>query len=338
MAEGRESSGNGALEWIKGLGLPIASFIASAAFFGIQMQQQEFQRKLNNIENGYQFYFEKRTALQTSADAVTETSLLQMLGSAFPNVYCNVRADMYSRATQAEGSTAPDGASPAPFREEDRTYLLSFLLANRTPQRAEYRTDFGSILPWAKEPTPQACNSDFDQQRAEVAPTAASGTSTSTATTTTPAPPAASDVVAAAPETTTGSLAGARPHDARISTRVPAQMQGARLPSRMLALRAQTYQVFFHLRQGSTHDVSIVDPVRATLAQANFRVMRGVRMVDGAFEPQVRYFGPEQQSTANDLVNVLNAQYQAEGLHFTAVAIGQQYPNMPPSNIEVWIP
>ncbi|MDZ4692775.1 hypothetical protein, partial [Terricaulis sp.] len=67
MADG----GNTLLDWVKGLGLPVASLVASAAFFGIQMQQQAFERKLNNIENGYRSYFERRTSLEKAADVTT---------------------------------------------------------------------------------------------------------------------------------------------------------------------------------------------------------------------------------------------------------------------------
>ena len=65
MAKSEEnSSGGSVLDWVKGLGLPIASLIASVAFFGIQMQQQAFERKLTNVESGYRTYFERRTPLQ----------------------------------------------------------------------------------------------------------------------------------------------------------------------------------------------------------------------------------------------------------------------------------
>ncbi|MBC7768149.1 MAG: hypothetical protein H7124_05130 [Phycisphaerales bacterium] len=329
MADG----GNTFLDWVKGLGLPVASLVASAAFFGIQMQQQAFERKLNNIENGYRSYFERRTSLEKAADVTTETTLLQLLGSAFPNVYCNVRADMYARATTAEGGGTGEDA----FTEADRTYLISFLVANRTPPRGEFRTDFGSLLRSQQEAAPQPCTAEFDTERGVVAP----------ATEPQAAPEdqvAENAPSASAPSATTELPAAAdTPQiDPAVRARIGVRADAAReIVERAYAPRAQTYQVFFHIREGSGRTRESLDPLRAPLAGANFRVMRGVQEIATASfprGPRVRYFGPDQEAAANELVATLNAHYQSEGLTFRADAIGTQYPNMPPTHLEVWVP
>ncbi len=324
------------LDWVKGLGLPVASFIASIAFFGIQMQQQAFERKLNNIENGYRSYFEKRTSLQSSADVNTETTLLQLLGSAFPNVYCNIRADMYARATAAE--VAPDGTDGA-FTEADRRYMISFLVANRTPQRGEFSTDLVSLLRSRQERDPQPCTSSFDAERDVVAPAPAEAAIAETA----PAPGEAGSGSGATTSAPSGTVVAEAPVlrpdvRARIGVRSDAARE---IVERAYVPRAQTYQVFFHIREGSTRTRESINPLRAPLAEANFRVMRGVEVVAASSfpgRPQVRYFGPDQEAAANELVAALNAQYESEGLTFQAQAIGAQYPNMPPSHLEVWVP
>jgi hypothetical protein len=330
MADG----GNSALEWVKGLALPVASLVASVAFFGVQMQQQAFERKLNNIENGYRSYFERRTALDTADDVTTETTLLQLLGNAFPNVYCNVRTDMYARATTAEvGGTAENA-----FTEADRTYLVSFLVANRTPPRGEFRTDFFSLIRSQQEAAPQACTAEFDVERSVVAPEAE------------PTAPASEERVADAGPNTTApittreqtTVAQAPRIDPAVRANVGARADSAReIVQRAYAPRAQSYQVFFHVRDGGGRTSESVDPLRASLGEANFRVMRGVRSVAASEFPanaQVRYFGPDQQGAANELAAALDAHYRGEGLTFETRAIGAQFPNMPPTHLEVWVP
>ncbi len=321
MADG----GNTLLDWVKSLGLPVASLVASAAFFGIQMQQQAFERKLNNIENGYRSYFERRTSLDTADDVTTETTLLQLLGNAFPNVYCNVRADMYARATAAEVGATSVGA----FTEADRTYLVSFLVANHTPPRGEFRTDFISLLRSQQESAPRACVSEFDTERSVVAPApvASNGSAVEAA----PNATAPAETPAPTPQITPSARA-------QIGTRADIARE---IVERAYAPRSQTYQVFIHIRDGSGRTAASVDPLRTTLAEANFRVMRGVREIPTerfASGPRVRYFGPDQESAANELVAALNEYYQSEGLQFRADPIGASYPNMPPTHLEVWVP
>jgi len=330
MAEREEG---GLLGWVKGLGLPIASLIASAAIFGIQMQQQAFERRLKNLEDGYRFYFEERTSLQNSADVDTERALLEMLGAAFPTVYCNVRADMYKRAVGAE--TATDASADAGrFSSADRDVMVAFLIANHTPANPDLRTDFGSLMPWARAPEPEQCTAEFDVAREQVAQQETAGPEAAVAPETAPADGAPTR----APTATTE----APRIDARLREQIGQRADTARvIVERAYAPRAQTYQVFFHLRSGSARTRDSIDPMRAPLAQANFRVMRGVEVVEALrfpARPQVRYFGPDQQAAANELVAALNTQYASEGMTFEAIAIGEQFPNMPPTHLEVWIP
>lgn len=349
MAE--DSEERGLLAWIKGLALPIASLIASGAFFAIQMQQQAFERKLANIESGYRFYFDQRTRLQTSDDVNTEKALLQMIGSAFPNVYCYVRSDLYARATAAENLRNTPGADPTliGFGEDDRALLVSFIVANPAPSRAEFSTEFGDMLAFGREPTPAPCSADFDVENpveppAPVEETPAADPGAMVAET---EAPVAADAAPAAP------APGGEPQVARSERAAgsgPAVLRAevnageaprVRLPARSFALRSETYQVFFHIVEGGARDTSVADPFRAQLAQANFRVMRGVEAVPRerfARNPVVRYYGADQAAAAGELAAFLNEQFAGEGLTFETVAIGEQYPTMPRTHLEVWVP
>jgi hypothetical protein len=356
MADDTERRGGSLLDWVKGLGLPIASLIASAAFFGVQMQQQAFQQVLNNVENGYRFYFEKRTDLSTAADVETEQAMLVMVGRVFPNIYCNVRADMYGRVSTMEPASDASAGGDA-FTAADRDFMLAFLVNKREPESPELRTQFASLLPWSPEPRPTICTSEFDVEREQVvAPPAETAPTPSTST---------APVVAEAPDGTTpteaapsrdaqaGTQAGIQPgiqpgapaRSERVAASVRAETglrtQAAREVLELaLSPRAQTYQVFFHLREG-VRTPDVVNPLRAPLARANFRVMRNVALIAPSNfprNPQVRYFGPDQEQAATELAAFLSAQYQNEGLRFETNAIGDSNPNMPPSHLEVWLP
>ena len=115
MAE--ESSGS-KMSWIARYGVP--SLILSVAVFVFQQQQQTFDRLQRMLEGGYGFYSNGRTQLAYSEDPGREIALLRIIGNVFPNVFCDVRMDIYLRSTalrikRIARASAPD-TLPAPSR------------------------------------------------------------------------------------------------------------------------------------------------------------------------------------------------------------------------------
>jgi hypothetical protein len=104
------------------------------------------------------------------------------------------------------------------------------------------------------------------------------------------------------------------------------------------------YRVYFHIGvQGTKHvrPLDIADQFRDELANQQYRVMQGVALVDSKIlpnNPEVRYFGPEEQDAAEKLAAYLTEKFKSEHLVFTAKAIGEVFPYMNPDNIEVWLP
>ena len=112
--------------WIGKYGVP--SIILSVAVFGLQQQQQMFDRRQNNVEGGYQFYSAQRTSLHYAGDVETELSLLRIVGRAFPSIYCDVRQDLYNRAYEAEDRTgSPDTSGRTPIDSADIEILQNAL-------------------------------------------------------------------------------------------------------------------------------------------------------------------------------------------------------------------
>jgi hypothetical protein len=104
----------GRMAWLAKYGVP--SLLLSVAVFVFQQQQQTFDRVQRITADGWQFYSNGRTELQYFGDVEDELALLKVIGYAFPNIFCDVRRDIYERAWSAEPPepvlvAAPAGAS-----------------------------------------------------------------------------------------------------------------------------------------------------------------------------------------------------------------------------------
>jgi hypothetical protein len=302
--------------------------VLSAAAFGIQMVQHSFEMRQANVENGFKFYFDNRTQLKERIDADREMSLLKLIGNAFPNVYCDVRQDTYERASSAEIGLIPVATGPALFGEADRKNLVSFLIAHDRPTSPQFATGMIGVIE----------ASFFSRGGAEVQPCDAL-TANAPTTVASAEPNAAPPPAAPAPAGTVSATKSAEKTEARekAAPNIAAAQRGD-------GIGTHIYRVYFHIGvQGTRHarPLDIADQFRDELANQQYRVMQGVQLVDTKIlpnNPEVRYFGPEEEEAANKLAAYLTEKFKAEKFTFTAKAIGDLFPYMNPDNLEVWLP
>ena len=309
--------------WITKYGVP--SLILSVAAFAFQQQQQVFDRRQANVEGGYQFYSAQRTRLLYADDVETELSLLRIVGRAFPSIYCDVREDLYNRAWEAQDRTGlTDTSGREPISGADIS-LLQGAVADpdlARPAESQYPRNLMENF------TAHRRTCDDLNQRAQQADESAGATPV--------------DAVTDAPAADSAPASGAIASRAEQRSAPALAQTPSATPS--VAQAPTMVRVFLHIPVGSAREASIrelADTARTELASSNYRVMRGIeRIAPSNFprEPEVRYFGPAQADEARALAEYLNYQYRSEGLQFRTLAIGESYPDMPPENIEVWIP
>jgi hypothetical protein len=308
----------------KGVGLPFATIILSgvlsAAAFGVQMVQHSFEMRQANIENGFRFYFDNRSPLAARTDADREMSLLKLIGNAFPNVYCDVREDVYQRASSADVySNGTPG--PSPFGEPDRKNLISFLVSHDRPTTAQFATGIfgivGAALNSGSNGAPVLCPSLGQQQQFAALQVQQQNA------------PANAPAAGAVEKDKQTAAATATPQTADNETVVRGQAQGAE----------RVFRVFFHIGLNPSRSTDVADKFRDELANDHYRVMHGVIRVEHVPEQgEVRYFGPEEKDSADRLAAYLTDKFKPEKVIFTAKAIGETFPWMSPDNLEVWIP
>jgi len=350
-----DNGGGGGGGWISKYGIP--GVLASVVVFAFQYQQQTFDRLQDNVQSGYQFYSANRTQLESHDDADKELALLKIVGRAFPNIYCDVREDLYERVLAAQGS---GGGKPnsGGIDDSDLDFLRSSIMADELqhPKVQPLPTNlFEALTPHFGKSTPANCD---PLNQASGAPAVASTPAGTSAAVTPPPPVAGSSSGAAAPAPAQTATAPASPPSLAAAAgpggAVHAEMAQDTLRSSVRnAVRAALpalsptgapMRVFFHIQAGGQRDNGTWDfanQARVGLAQFNYRVMRGVERVnpgDVPTNPEIRYFGPDEAPAAQQLANYLNWQFASEGLHFQTKAIGATYPNMPHENLEVWLP
>jgi hypothetical protein len=298
-AEGRTTF----LDWIKGLALPIASLVASVAVFLLQAQQQNFERTLDSVREGYKTYFDRVSKIQFRSydDYYNAKNALEMTTRIYPEVFCGARDDLVSRI-----ANAPMAVDRAPLVEE----------INELPMPD---TAVGVVQPtflrlaWLEPHLPSCARTAKAGPAAPLA-TADGGESARPAAT---AAGSAAPPSAAAPSAETRGLAPAAAAPAMVASR--------------------NYRVFVQV--GPSRDVARIDDMRAAGDAAGFRFVAGVEKIARPFRAaQVRYFGPAQAADAEMLAKFMTAQFAGEGLEFTARPIGRIFQNLPQDTMEVWIP
>jgi hypothetical protein len=293
----------GLIDWVKGLGLPIASLVASVAVFLVQMQQQSFERSLSSVREGYKMYFDNvsKIDLKTDEDFYRAKRVLETTGKIYPEVFCGARDDLVNRIMSAT-------------MESDRVALSQEVNA-LTPGKLEDQVQ-----------QPQWVKLDWLEPRTPVCP--ATAKATPMATTDSPASLPPSTSIAAA--TTAGGTAPA-PGLAPTASVPQARIQAQQVtPTRF-------YQVFIQI--GPARDRAQFDAIRDEAAGLGFRMASGVERIRRPItRGEVRYFGEDQDKDAQALADFMNAKFAVEGVTFTPNPIGKAYPNLPTDTMEVWVP
>ena len=330
--------------WISKYGVP--GLIVSIAAITIQQQQQIFDRLRDSVQSGYQFYSSNRTDLGSSSDPLREESLLKITGRVFPNIYCEVRQDMYERTNAAQAGIGFTPDNPAALTSRDLSDMRDVLTRSARPERPLLPENLIDALrhPWSGARHECDALNEATTVVAEADTTEAAAPADAVTDSAAPPPPAASPSSSAGEARLrfpTGSLQGAP-----VSMVAGGPPHLDPLPSEM--------RVFFQIPLAS-RDRSVIDAPLDDLEQFNYRVMRGVERVSsrgftlggrtatvsGASASEgaeVRYFGPEEEHAAAQLAAYLDYQFRNEHLHFTPRAIGGAYPGMPRENLEVWVP
>ncbi|HEV7690280.1 MAG TPA: hypothetical protein VGO52_05640 [Hyphomonadaceae bacterium] len=362
MAE--ESSGS-RMSWIARYGVP--SLILSVAVFVFQQQQQTFDRLQRMLEGGYGFYSNGRTQLAYSEDPGREIALLRIIGNVFPNVFCDVRMDIYLRSTALRIKGGQDAEGRKLLDSGEQKQLWQDLMATSTPTRTPAASNLMEAWTWGRKPT--SCESDdrssiVAQARLKsAAPTdvaAGDGGAPPTAAAAPPpvpapesaatptddakvaeATPAPSAPGAASTGATKPSGAGAASGPATSTPSPPPPVSAVSAPD--IRKAEDDVRVFYHMPSNSKdeREAYLVDATRGYLTEHGYQVVRSIeRVAPGSFpkQAQVRYFGSQQADEAEQLVRYLNWYFRDEGLKFGIKAIGKDFPVMPQGNIEVWVP
>jgi hypothetical protein len=257
-----------------------------------------------------------------------ESTLLMVIGQAFPNIFCKVRENMIQRAISARSNAEGVG-----FDKADSENLVQILRDNKGPESWPVPSNLGETLAdmWPKGRTqrPPVC---AEEQNPPPAPAKAGPAD---------APPAPSITVAvtpqaAAPPPVAKDAAPATAAEA-ITAAAPAQAVQASTDVKMAAAPS-VIRVFFQIPRLSQRDISGIDAAREELAPLNYRIVRGIERVPAITAAEVRYYGPNAATlgaSAEQLAKYLSAKF---GVAFTPRWLGREYPNNPADNMEVWLP
>jgi hypothetical protein len=287
------------VDWVKSLGLPIASLVASVAVFIVQAQQQGFERSLNSVRDGYKMYFDgvSKIDLKTVDDYYNAKRVLETTSKIYPEVFCGARNDLVTRIM-----SAPLNVDREPLMAEINELPAPDPSAGLTQPK-------WSKLDWL-EPSVPKCNALPKAGPADAANTPATAA----------APQAAPPDGVAAKKSETAKIAPSAP--------TPAADQ-ATTPTR-------AYRVFVQV--GPTRDRDAINAMGAEAATLGYRMAGAEQMRWPINRAEVRYFGPDQQTDAEALAKWMTTKYAGEGITFRARAIGKMFPNLPEDTMEVWVP
>jgi hypothetical protein len=298
----------GLLDWVKGMGLPIASLVASVAVFLVQMQQQSFERSLNSVREGYKMYFDNisKIDLKTDDDFYRAKRVLETTAKIYPEVFCGARDDLVTRIMSAP-------------MESDRLQLTNEV-NTMTPGDLQTQVQMPKWvkLDWLEPSTP---NCAVTAKATPMAPTESPAA----------APPSTSIAASAARDSAPPAAGPAAPTPATAPVAEASRVQAQQVtPTR-------AYQVFVQI--GPTRDRAQVESIRDEAAGLGFRMASGVEKIRRPItRAEIRYFGDDQDKDAQALADFMNAKFAGEGIKFTPNPIGRAYPNLPKDTMEVWIP
>lgn len=321
--------------WISKYGVP--SLIISVAALALQQQQQTSDRLLANTQSGWVFYAGARTNLIYGDEVDRELYTLEVIGLAFPNIYCLAREDLFKRASALQPTDAAVEGRPL-IDSTDIITLQENIVARDKPASAQLPATF--IQAWISQfatPRARACDplGDSTLIASNDAPAAEE---TAPPPPPPPPPPVTTDTrepEASQPMRTTTTTTGRDRGASTGAVNAPAEVA---VPS--LTAAPQLMRVFFHVRGDSPYGADITATAREALAPYNYRVMRQVVRVERNFpaRAEIRYNGSaEGRVAAEQLATYLNAQYAPHGITFALNGEGSWTARLPAENLEVWI-
>jgi hypothetical protein len=291
------------VDWLKGLGLPIASLVASVAVFLVQAQQQGFERSLNSVRDGYKMYFDgvSKVDLKTVDDYYDAKRVLETTTKIYPEVFCGARNDLVTRIMSAPMNV-------------DREPLMAEINELPAPDPSAGLTQPKWLkLAWL-EPSLPTCNTLPKAGPADAANTPATAAAPQTAP--------SNGVAAKDAKSETAKIAPSAPSPA-------AAADQAATPQR-------AYRVFVQV--GPTRDRDAINAMSGEAATLGYRMSGAEQMRWPINRAEVRYFGPDQQADAEALAKWMTTKFASEGIAFRARAIGKMFPNLPEDTMEVWVP
>lgn len=327
---------NSALDWVRGLGLPIASLIASLFFFAVQQQQQAFERAVGNVRDGLRLYYDRLVeiegvkALDTPEKIADARDVLQSTIRIYPEVFCSARSDLLQRI------------EATPMTEETRQQFQATILSVKPEADRGLATPRWSVVSRVFEPSMAPC----ETKSTAPAPTTTEDELAAEAPAA-PAPTAEAPAAdaAAPPAPATKSVAeDINSADRSIAVRSlpPPTLAAPPLVAStgpVLAPAKRVYRVFAQI--GPTTSPDLVASLREEAAPAGYGIVRGVeRMRSPIATASVRYNGQgiEGAAVAADAAELARWLEAKLGRPVEAVDIGKRYATMRPDTLEIWLP
>jgi len=287
------------LEWMRSAALLMASIAVPVLIFFGQQSQQAADRKLNNVREGYKIYFERITPIKIEiAEATDEDQRAALLDRAQDTFVTSVKIYPEVYCGARNDLVRFLGG----VNTTDRTARLDAIYSPLVLEDA----GAGQVLPAIRIPLVEPRVPDCKSQELS-AHTGAPPVSVTPA----PAPAAKKD-----------------------SASTPLSAPSAPPPASAIAPQ-RTYRVFAQINAGRTS--AEIDAIRAELEAQGFRFVRGVEVIGRPNPAEIRYFGGSSQQDA-DAFRLAEIMSEKFGVPFTTRAIGQRFPDLPPNNMEVWIP
>jgi hypothetical protein len=273
-----------------------------------QADRQEFEGRLNNLRDGYDFYFGLRETLKASGDAGDLEAVVRTMSTAFPEAYCGVRPDLHRLALTR-------GAS----EEENAALVGSILgLSEVTPLDASGGSLVARWAPWRK----------LGERRIVCDPIALVETMA-------PMPEGAPVERAKPLEAEVGVGAKALQGEGAPAEAAAAAASAAAAAFPTLAPATRGYMVYLHADVRVSADV--LGPERPFLSERGFALAPGVApMPFPVTKALVRFYQKDQQADAEALARWLSERFAAQGVVFQAKV--SRLPLPPRDILEVWLP
>lgn len=267
-----------------------------------QADRQDFEARLNNLRDGYDFYFGLRENLKEQGDAGDLEAVVRTMSTAFPEAFCGVRPDLHRLALSR-------GAS-----QEENAALVGSILALDQVRVLQSRTGslVAELAPWRQ-----------GRERTIVCD------------------PIAGQAMAPVPEAAPIERAKPLEPKARLGDRSAAVAAAAAAPlaaeaaAPILAPATRGYTVYLHVNQDADKDV--LGSERSYLGERGYHIAAGVAASPFPIgQGLVRYYRDNQKADAEALAKWLTQQLGADGAGFSAKPV--RVPGGPDDILDVWLP